>query len=70
MTLKGGQVCSVFEVARELGKETREIIQEVEAWIQFGVMSMGCRRSDVHARSSFGGTRSQKRNMTSNWLRI
>ncbi|KAE9368571.1 hypothetical protein N431DRAFT_60710 [Stipitochalara longipes BDJ] len=36
--LKGGQICNVFKIARDLEKTTSDIIQEVDAWIQLGVM--------------------------------
>ena len=33
-----GRVCDVFEVAKEFGRDTEKIIQEVGVWIQLGVM--------------------------------
>ncbi len=38
-TMKGGQICNLFEVSRELHKDTYEITREVDVWIQMGVMA-------------------------------
>jgi hypothetical protein len=34
----GPQVCDVFGIAEELGRDTEKTIQEVGVWIQLGVM--------------------------------